>query len=315
MKYFNIQMAAHISGLSTHTIRAWEKRYGALSPDRSDTGRRQYTTEDIERLTLLSQLTNLGNSIGQIANLPDAELKTIYDKLTQSKRTVTLSMELSPKRTRINTEQTLNNLLLALTGYKVDIISHELNKAKVSLSPGNFALEVLSPLLTEVKIRQQLGRLSMAQVHALYAIIKFHAGNIIYSHYEKKIRSQHSFSIATPSGELHVFEIMISALLCCEHEQNFFYMSSNLPAMSVAEGVNAIGSTGIILGINQPDRLSVPLHSYLEDLMKNLKSPTPIWLVGENSHRYTTGLPKNVSAFPTYLELNRTLENLNNSVP
>ncbi|MFP5490687.1 MAG: MerR family transcriptional regulator [Bacteriovoracia bacterium] len=78
MKYFNIQMAAQISGLSTHTIRAWEKRYGALRPDRTETGRRQYSTEEIERLTLLSQLTNLGNSIGQIARLPDGELKEIY---------------------------------------------------------------------------------------------------------------------------------------------------------------------------------------------------------------------------------------------
>ena len=84
-------MAAQISGLSTHTIRAWEKRYGALRPDRTETGRRQYSTEEIERLTLLSQLTNLGNSIGQIARLPDPELKEIYQKLTHSRESALLA--------------------------------------------------------------------------------------------------------------------------------------------------------------------------------------------------------------------------------
>ena len=77
-KYFNIQMAAELSGLSAHTIRAWEKRYQALTPERAENGRRLYSNREVERLTVLSQLTRLGSSIGQIARLPDEELNEIY---------------------------------------------------------------------------------------------------------------------------------------------------------------------------------------------------------------------------------------------
>ena len=47
---FSIAVAARRSGLSQHVIRAWEKRYGVITPSRTDTRRRLYTDEDIEHL-------------------------------------------------------------------------------------------------------------------------------------------------------------------------------------------------------------------------------------------------------------------------
>ena len=46
-----------MTGLSPHTIRAWERRHGALSPARSSAGQRQYTTEDVDFLIRVKQLT------------------------------------------------------------------------------------------------------------------------------------------------------------------------------------------------------------------------------------------------------------------
>ena len=57
------------TGLSADVIRAWERRYGAVSPDRSDGGQRLYTEEDVVRLVLLQKATAEGHSIGEIATL------------------------------------------------------------------------------------------------------------------------------------------------------------------------------------------------------------------------------------------------------
>jgi hypothetical protein len=46
-KKFNIQLAAQMTGLTAHTIRAWEKRYQALSPERTNNGRRLYSSRSI----------------------------------------------------------------------------------------------------------------------------------------------------------------------------------------------------------------------------------------------------------------------------
>ena len=46
-----------MTGLTPHTIRAWERRHEALQPRRSKTGQRQYTAEDIDFLIRVKQLT------------------------------------------------------------------------------------------------------------------------------------------------------------------------------------------------------------------------------------------------------------------
>ena len=63
------------TGLAAPTIRIWEKRYGAVTPDRTETNRRLYSFEDVARLTLLRSLTERGHSIGNIANLSLPQLQ------------------------------------------------------------------------------------------------------------------------------------------------------------------------------------------------------------------------------------------------
>lgn len=46
-----------MTGLSPHTIRAWERRHDALRPHRSAAGQRQYTTDDVDFLIRVKQLT------------------------------------------------------------------------------------------------------------------------------------------------------------------------------------------------------------------------------------------------------------------
>jgi DNA-binding transcriptional MerR regulator len=72
---FGIGTAARLTGLTVHTIRVWERRYGAVVPVRNEGGRRRYTPGQVERLGLLKQLTDLGEAIGSIASLDDPGLR------------------------------------------------------------------------------------------------------------------------------------------------------------------------------------------------------------------------------------------------
>ena len=71
---YGIGTAARLTGLTTHTIRAWESRYQAVAAERDGAGRRRYSPADVERLTKLKQLTDLGERIGGLAGLPPAAL-------------------------------------------------------------------------------------------------------------------------------------------------------------------------------------------------------------------------------------------------
>ena len=64
---YGIGAVAKLTGLTDHTIRVWERRYGAVIAQRAENGRRVYAPADVEKLGLLKRLTDQGLSIGQIA--------------------------------------------------------------------------------------------------------------------------------------------------------------------------------------------------------------------------------------------------------
>ena len=72
---YRVGMVSKMTGLSTHTLRMWEKRYAAVVPHRTDAGGRLYTDGDVERLRLLHRLVREGHAIGGIAKLPDVDLR------------------------------------------------------------------------------------------------------------------------------------------------------------------------------------------------------------------------------------------------
>ena len=64
---YSIQDVSNKTGLSTHTLRYYEKEGLIPGVERSQGGFRQYTDEDLERLGLIRCLKNTGMSIQEIA--------------------------------------------------------------------------------------------------------------------------------------------------------------------------------------------------------------------------------------------------------
>ena len=80
---YGIGAVAKLTGLSDHTIRVWERRYGAVIAERAANGRRVYGPADVEKLGLLKTLTDRGLSIGQIAGDSLDALRKRADSLGQ----------------------------------------------------------------------------------------------------------------------------------------------------------------------------------------------------------------------------------------
>ncbi len=59
------------------TLRVWERRYRVTQAALTPSGQRRYSTDDVRRLTLLRQLTELGHAIGNLAGLDMAQLQAV----------------------------------------------------------------------------------------------------------------------------------------------------------------------------------------------------------------------------------------------
>ena len=57
---FNIKAVVNQTGLNPATIRAWERRYGVVTPLRTPGGTRRYRAEDVERLRLVKAAVDAG---------------------------------------------------------------------------------------------------------------------------------------------------------------------------------------------------------------------------------------------------------------
>lgn len=59
------------------TLRVWERRYGLTQPELTPSGQRLYSADDVRRLALIKQLTDLGHAIGSLAPLDMAQLQRV----------------------------------------------------------------------------------------------------------------------------------------------------------------------------------------------------------------------------------------------
>ncbi len=85
---YRIGDVARYVGVSTHALRAWERRYGTVEPQRTPGGSRLYDAAQIDRLKTLKDLTDYGHSIGEVARLSLVELKRLLSatlELAESK--------------------------------------------------------------------------------------------------------------------------------------------------------------------------------------------------------------------------------------
>jgi len=309
MQYFNIQIASQISGVASATIRAWEKRYNAIVPERAENKHRLYSEKDIEKLAILFKLTEFGQSIGKIAHFDLEELKNIFSTLLH--RPYDERQVMNTNHNNVDYEKILTSLHLALSAYKLDIISHELEKARNSLTPKDFALNIIVPLFKTIGQKVYEGQISIAQEHAISAITSFNAGQMIGQHYQKNIPRDDLILITTPEGEFHTIGILAASLLCVHYGIRFIFLGPSLPANSLSEMCNALNARSIILGLSKGHELDEnrTLDDYLQQLKQHLNPKVDI-LVGGNLKNYAKIEleKKKIPFFPTLESLSYYLE-------
>ena len=71
---YSSQAVAQATGLTVETLRAWERRYRVVVPQRDEMGRRVYRAEDVLRLRRLREATDRGHPISRLVQLDETSL-------------------------------------------------------------------------------------------------------------------------------------------------------------------------------------------------------------------------------------------------
>jgi DNA-binding transcriptional MerR regulator/methylmalonyl-CoA mutase cobalamin-binding subunit len=234
---YPIRVVARLTGIPIDTLRAWERRYGAVEPARDDRGR-LYDDVDLQKLKLLRRLVERGHAIGRIANLGETELGRLLEA----------GLEPADRDGKADTVD-VRGLLDAVDRYDLASVDRKLGKLSAVLSSREMVHEVVLPFMREVGKGWQEGRFTVAQEHMVSASLRNLLGSLVRVQAPRDGRSGLIF--ATPPGERHELGITAAAMLAAAGGLGVVYLGADLPAEDVVEAVRRTGAHAVVLALTR----------------------------------------------------------------
>ncbi|MFL5344031.1 MAG: MerR family transcriptional regulator [Hyalangium sp.] len=197
---YRIHVAAELSGVREELLRAWERRYGVPSPERTPSGYRVYTDRDVALLKRLKQLTEEGVSISDAVKLL-SQLPSALAEGTEPRVGEVSASSLEWWRAA---------MLDATERHEQARVSSILDEVLAALPPLKAFDEVLAPVQREVGERWLQGRLTVVQEHLVSQVVRARMVSLLHVAPENE-RARHAVLACFPE-EHHEIGLMGAAL-------------------------------------------------------------------------------------------------------
>jgi DNA-binding transcriptional MerR regulator len=291
---FTIKAVSQATGLSIETLRAWERRYGIVAPDRDPNGRRSYRPEDVIRLRKLREATERGHTISKLARFSDAELNELLAEPQMGGAKHAASQTFAQQ------------MLSAAEGYRPDDCDQVLSMALALLPLSEVVNEVLSPVLLEVGERWHDGRFTIAQERLVTSSVRKQVSGVVDTY--NRIASGPLIVMTTLSGERHELGILMGALLASSKGLRCQYLGPDMPASDIAVFTDRVGAAAVALSMVSTDSAGNAVGE-LHQLAKLLPQNIEIWIGGLATRELRIEqLPARCRVLPDYPAFERQVE-------
>jgi DNA-binding transcriptional MerR regulator len=223
---YNLKAVIHEVGLSAATLRAWERRYGLLKPQRSQGGHRLYSRQDIEMLRWLVQKQKEGLSISHAVEM----WKSLHE-----------GDPVSPVPETTMGEGILDGLrerwISACTAFDDQAANRTLDHAFAVAAPETICTEVLQKGLAQIGAGWYAGSNSVQQEHFASAIAIRRVNSLVAA-VTPPTRVGHILA-ACPPGEEHDFILLLATYLLRRAGWDVIYLGANVPLEDLEATIQA----------------------------------------------------------------------------
>ncbi len=214
-------------GVSSHLLRAWERRYGVLHPVRSESGYRLYTELDEERVRAMKSYLARGLSASEAA-LAALAAYPVPDDITALSETT--GPHHLPQSGRESLPKTRERLARALDRFDEPAAETLLDALFAGFTLETALRSVLLPYLCELGERWENGRIAIAQEHF--------ASNVIRSRLAGLCRGWARGGgpqalLACAPGELHDLPLLAFGVVLYRNGWRIRFLGSGLPLADV----------------------------------------------------------------------------------
>ncbi len=267
---YRIHVAAQLSGVRTELIRAWERRYGVLTPRRTPSGYRVYTERDVALLKRLKQLTEQGVSISEAATM----LPQLLVELEGA------SASPSPSLTSLGAWR--EEVLRAAQALDQRRVAEVLDEVLATLSPLKAFEEVLAPLQREVGERWHAGTFTVGQEHLVTQVVRARIINLLHAAPDRG--SRHAVLACFPD-EQHELGLLGTALRLRHSDFSVTLLGQRVPPEDVGRMASALKAHLVGLSAVMDNGLE-SFTSSLSRVLEGVPRGIPVWAGGPAARRY-----------------------------
>lgn len=266
---YSIRQVIELTGVSEYTLRGWELRYKALSPLRTDAGRRRYTGDDILKVKKLIDLLNHGHRIGAIAHLGLSQLQRLNSQKSHADTGEVLL------------DKSLEDFFSYVEKFEWQLVYKILNKKRKQLNAEKYIFLFILPVIGEMNKLVLQNKLSIAQEHILSSMLR---EQILFLKSNKlNLRKKCQLIIATPEGDYHELGILIASVLANMYQIPNLYLGPNMPKNELCEASLRYRATHVLLAstIGSLPQASEQYYSYVNFIDRHLPRRCELWLAGK----------------------------------
>lgn len=214
---YPIRTVTELTGVHSVTLRAWERRYGLIKPERTPKGHRLYSQSDIESIQRITELLDQGIAISQVRpllerglSLPEEEVETEGRDVWQGYR---------------------DDMLGAIERFNENEVEHLYNDA-LSLYPlGLVQSHLIIPLLRQLGDRWKDREAGICEEHFFTAYLRNKLGSRI-QHLNQNNNGP-MILIACLPGEYHEVGMMMFTLAILDKGYRALVLGANVPLQQI----------------------------------------------------------------------------------
>lgn len=285
---FPIGVVARRTGLSKDVLRVWESRYGVVEPARSDSGRRLYTEEDVERLGLLKAATSVGWSISEVAGRPVEELRELAELATPATPAARVGAPVPSGA--VAPSDVVEECLAAIEEMSGERLAAALSRGMMELSGPVFLEAVVAVLLQEIGRWWRMGRLDPAQEHLASFAVRTELAGMISA--MQPGDGSPRILLSTLAGEDHELGAMLAAATAAAAGWRATFIGASLPAGDIVAAVRRTKAAALGLSIVGSNGASATtdVSEQLTTLREELGEGVRIFVGGAAAGRYESAV-------------------------
>jgi DNA-binding transcriptional MerR regulator len=263
-----IRTVSILTGVNAVTIRAWERRYGLITPQRTPKGHRLYTHQDVEHIKQIVDLLKQGISVGHVKPLldqspDDASTQPATDDGDSWKHYQDSMLDAIEKFDEPALDSSYND---ALSLYPVDIVNQRLT----------------TPLLRLLGERWSLREAGVAEEHFFSVYLRNKLGTRI--HHMNQRSHAPVLLLACLPGELHEIGLLFFALSAISNGYRVLILGANTPLQQIPAVLERKPCAGVILSSSAKPARGV-IDSGLPELASHISVPVFVGGKAAESHR------------------------------